>query len=574
MKAKRIGMTLAAVMLCLACACSDGGTDSKDGSQVTESSAAQQSGSEETAESSSAGESQESTQQESSQQESTRQTAEPSEQPPAEPEITEVIYNNGGYFVGVEDKVYYREYGPYSVGGIALYGDFLGHENYGGASIKCLENGKAEPAVIVTDDEGFGKLYYCEGWLYSHKMENYEDEVVYGINLETKEMKTFCLGSILGGSADGRYLAVSDYADGKGRLRILKNGVPGGGEYVPGDGYFSYVGSSEDKVFLVLNKDDGKYLMQYDYDGNLVNLAKLPEDEAGYAWPDARNFMRKGNEISFTWEFFEGTGHFLSGAYQVKLPICMDPKGKNAAEPIYEASLVELDVWDDAQQGIYSSEYDEAQLLDPELEKKKAELTSWLNGVSGLASIPQTVEKVNGDIYCIVASAHRNSLDDIGWRESYNDLGYKYLRYAKGSDVPEVLAEVSGDEGPVTVYMWLIGKPGSEKHKVAYRLAYFMGPELPPELDDQLFGAELAEDMVYEFPKDDDIYGEWTRGTREDFYKSVRDFKRCYLSEEPKVGDYQGYEIPKSLSLDYARAVHVGFDEAGRIIYVRPVVMD
>lgn len=573
MKRKRLGVLLAVAGLCLICACGGGNSGAGGASQDMETSISQQTGDAQT-DSSESGE--------RSGEEEGSQGTEQGDQQTTETESKETvpaekISNNGGYFVGVEDKVYYREYGPYSLNGIALYGEFLGGESYGGSTIKCLEPGKAEPSVIAESDDGYGKLYYHRGFLYSQRLENYENSVIYRINLENGDWENLCTGTLLGGSEDGRYLAISEYVDGRNFLKILDGGIACKNEYSALSGYFNYVGSHEDKVFFLLFSDteEDVYLMQYDYDGNLVNLAKMPKDETGYAtYLEARNLFVENGKLHFTWEFYEGTGHFLNAVFEVSVPIRDDAKGVNSAIPLYEPEVRAVECWEDSQHGIYSQDYKALQTEDPDVTRLKDELAVWPKGISGVAVIPQTVEKVNGDVYCVLARAHRNSFDDIGWRESYQEMDLEYLIYPGGAAGAKELARVCASEGPVTAYLWAIGTPGAETGKVVYRPAIFMGPEVMPELDEMAFGASFAEDVLYEYPNEDDIYGEWNKGTLKEFYEMLRKNKKSYMKQEPKESGYQGYELPSSVGTNGVIAVHIGFDDDGRINYVRPVMMD
>jgi len=187
--------------------------------------------------------------------------------------------------------------------------------------------------------------------------------------------------------------------------------------------------------------------------------------------------------------------------------------------------------------------------------------------------IVQTMERVGDDYYAIVATAHRDPMEDIGWRWSYRMLSLEYRHYC-GTAAPEVLARICPEEGPVTAYLWPVGASGSEAKQAVYKMATFMGPEVEPEIDQYLYGAEFSESLVYEFPEDGDIYDDWKRGDINDFYHEIKKYKNSYLSKLPEVDPYQGYVVPKSLKISEAMAFHLGFDEEGKINYVRPVVMD
>lgn len=484
--------------------------------------------------------------------------------------------NNGGFFVGVEDRVYYREYGPYSMGSVSLYGDFLVNENFGGAQIKYLDPGMSE-GIVLYDDMGYGALYYYDGYLYSTREEVFGEPSVYRINVTDGGTEKVADGSVVGGSKDGRYIAVSHYVNDQMFLSILDGGKAAAASYQPSMGYISYIGQDADKAFftLTIGDDEDVYVMQYDTAGNLVNLAKLPKSEYSYmAYAEIHNFLAENGKLKFTWEYYEGTGHFLSDAFQVEIAECLSPAGTDSTTPISEPTVKQLAIWDENQEGNYSAEYQQAQIQDSAVTEIEQSLTQWLSDGKGTAVIPQKVEKVNGGIYCVVAQAHRYAFEDIGWREAYVKMNLQYLFYPEGSKTPVELGKVAADEGSVSAYVWMVGKAGQESTKILYQMAEFYGPEVETIEDQYLFGAELSPDLVYEFPEGGDIYDDWTRGTIQDFYKEIKGNKKAYVANAPELDGYQGYKFPSSMKGNWATAFHLGFDEEGRVNYIRPVVMD
>ena len=485
--------------------------------------------------------------------------------------------NNGGFYVGVEDRVYYREFGPYSMRTVALYGDFLLNENFGGAQIKYLEPGMTQPAVLCENDDGYGDLYYYDGYLYSAREEVYGEPSIYRINVSNGQSEKVADGYLAGGSANGRYIAVTRYVSDKMYLSILDGGKESASSYSPAMGYVDYVGQDGDKAFFTLTVGDENdvFLMQYDYAGNLANLAKLPSSENSYmAVSEIHNLVIENGSLKFTWEFYEGTGHFLSDAYEVAIPECASPAGADSTTPMYEATVRQISIWDDSTEGGYSQEYLQAQIKDSQISEIEESLTKWLSDGCGTAVIPQRVERVNGGIYCVVALAHRYAFEDIGWREAYIRTKMQYLYYPEGSKTPVMLGEDAEREDAVTAYVWLVGKAGQESTQLLYQLAEFYGPEVETIEDQYLFGAELSPDLVYEFPEGGDIYDDWVKGNIQDFYKSIKGNKKAYTAKLPELDSYQGYQFPASLKGNWGTAFHLGFDEEGRVNYIRPVVMD
>lgn len=505
------------------------------------------------------------------------ESSEPDALPTATPEAKaqEKILNNGGHFVSVDGKVYYREYGPYSISGVAIGGAFLELcENYGGAILRYVE-GDGEPQTLAEYDEGYGPLYYHDGYLYSQMKVNYSESAVYRTNVKDGKSEIVCEGYLLGGSTDGRYLAVKEYQDDKAVFKILEAGTPGKASYVAETGYSSYVASYEDKAFFVWHEsNEEQWLMQLDAWGNLVMLVKLPVFyEGSLDYGEVHYFQVEDNMLTFAWELYGGTGHFLNESWLVKVPLCNSAEGVNPKQPLYEAKAEPMNLYGDDADDSYVTAYKNVFGSDETKEALTESIERPVSDGKGTAVIVQTMERVGEDYYAIVATAHRDPMEDIGWRWMYRMLSLEYRHY-HGAKAPEVLAKVCPDEGPVTAYLWLIGASGSKSKRAVYKMAVFNGPELEPEIDQYLFGAELSENLVYEFPEGGDIYDDWKRGDLNDFYKEIKRYKKSYLSKLPELDAYQGYAVPNSLKVTDVMPFHLGFDEDGKINYVRPVVMD
>ncbi|MCR5458732.1 MAG: hypothetical protein K6F51_02430 [Acetatifactor sp.] len=564
MKRKAIAGILLTLCLCLACGCSDRTTEDGGQSQASVSdmtSEAKPSKAEEPKSTEVPG----------------TESGEPGAVPTATPEqkAEAEVLNNGGNFVSVDGKVYYREYGQYSLPGSAIGGAFTDcGENYGGAILRYVE-GDGEPKTLAEYDEGFGPLYYHDGYLYSQMKVNYSESAVYRTNVKDGKPEIVCDGYLLGGSADGRYLVVQEYQEDKAVFKILDAGTISKAKYAAQTGYSSYVASREDKAFFVWHEsNEEQWLMQLDIQGNLVTLAKLPVFyEGSLDYGEVHYFQAEKDMLTFAWELYGGTGHFLSESWLVKVPLCNSPEGVDPKQPLYEAKAEPMNLFGDGADDSYVTAYKNVFGSDDVKEAMIGSIEKPVSDGKGTAVIVQTMERVGDDYYAIVATAHRDPMEDIGWRWSYRMLSLEYRHYC-GTAAPEVLARICPEEGPVTAYLWPVGASGSEAKQAVYKMATFMGPEVEPEIDQYLYGAEFSESLVYEFPEDGDIYDDWKRGDINDFYHEIKKYKNSYLSKLPEVDPYQGYVVPKSLKISEAMAFHLGFDEEGKINYVRPVVMD
>ena len=226
------------------------------------------------------------------------------------------------------------------------------------------------------------------------------------------------------------------------------------------------------------------------------------------------------------------------------------------------SSVTKFDKFDEE----YSEEQDYPDAI-AELETKWDELPD-----SGFYRTLQKVEEIDGKYYAIVANSVSNSLEAIGWRESYDLLNVEYYCYSEIEGAKKIL-DCPCLDGTVTMQTWVVGEKGKKANALVYRRCNIESVESEPKLAEFFYTAKLAEDLVYEHPANGDINGDWTKDGVDAFLKDTAGAADGeFLTSAPDRDEMGGLKMPgdgKS-QLYY----HVGFNDEGEINYIRPVVFD
>ena len=84
-------------------------------------------------------------------------------------EVKDSISNNGGNFIGIDGKVYFRQLGEYVLyEPSSLRHAFDSGTGGYGSSICCFDPENPEKITTVSEgDNGQGELYYYDGYIYS-----------------------------------------------------------------------------------------------------------------------------------------------------------------------------------------------------------------------------------------------------------------------------------------------------------------------------------------------------------------------------------------------------------------------
>ena len=381
------------------------------------------------------------------------------------------IENNGGHFVRVGGRVYFRKYGSEAVEKTALFGSFFDAWSATGQESEIVYYDLTTRDVETAfTDTGTGGIYCADGGFYLQERINGEDYVMWYAP-DGSETRIVRQGTLLG-VTDSGLLAVEDSDVNESSFYLYRNGESAG--YFISAYPMTFVGLSEDGLFLLRvehqNEDDfgspvlrTLWQLPVDSEGQLIQLGTLSETEAAYS-AEPEQFLVTEKNVGIVIGYYAGTGHFLNDYAAV------------TAVPGQEDSLTELD----AAVSETSEEFDPVKLAvddagdivvkpyltgelrigwdDDEGYTGDLELyngSEWVTlkenlcparpDGTGYATFAQHMEYVDGAAYVSISRAHASPLDSIGWRDAYKLLSTEYLVVPASEGQERELARVDCD---------------------------------------------------------------------------------------------------------------------------------
>ena len=378
------------------------------------------------------------------------------------------VENNGGEYVRVGERVYFRKYGTNALDTLATFGEFVHGWVTGDESEIMFRDLKTGAVKTAFKDTGYGGLYVADNSFYLQERINSKDYVVrYSPDGATRE--TVREGTLLD-ITDSGLLAVEQYEGKNTSFSFYRDGKEVG-SYQAETGY-TYAGLSDDGLFLlnIENKpetDEGAVsictLWQLTPDGKtLLCLGTLPESDYMYG-AEPEQFVSSGTQIGLVVGYYAGTGHFLNDLAVVTatpgaenslsvfdtnvdseiyfeteyLPRLSVSEGGEIVSVPYLPGEVQIG-WEEENNGdlrVYDGERWQTFVWDF--------LPERLDG-SGYQRISQQLEYVGGTVYATLANAYASPLDDIGWRSAFRLLNMSYLA-ASGDGQQTELASVDYD---------------------------------------------------------------------------------------------------------------------------------
>lgn len=485
----------------------------------------------------------------------------------------EKIVNNGGFFVKVDDKIYYRVFGENSFNTEVVSATFFlnGAEGHESNTIMCVaaSDPAGEAQTVIENDSGYGPLYICGDYLYSgHVNEQYE-ETVYRTSLKTNEVEKIGDGFILGASPNGKILcvesydfsndftvSVSFYEDGK---QILSRNVAS----LAISSYFLGMDDQNAYFYLYDYTDGTSAITQLNRDGKFLVLAQLEpfynDYSIGHQIADARV---ENDKISFTLKLLQS---YVTDIREIVVPICTDPANTSDERILFEATVSE---------NLYNEEYSGF----GDYPEAIARLNRSDEETNGTVRAIQKVEEVDGKYYVIVANAVMNGRYDAeGWSNSlrlYHLLNLEYYYYSE-TDGLNLIGTYPCLDGRVKARAWLVGEDGKRVDSLLYQICEMDGMETEQASDLYFYNAEISEDVVYEHPEGDDPNGDRIEDVFDAFVDKLQGASPSpYILTVPEKNDYYGYDAPGNDDIDNYLLVHIGFDSEGRVNYIRPVTVD
>lgn len=382
--------------------------------------------------------------------EGSAQSSTPTEQtqlPPAQPETVAeperpAVEGNGGYFVRVDGKVWFRRYDEGVIDESQLWGNFLSvWPTHAVTSMLCCYDESGGAVNEAFADDGFGQIWFGVDGFYLMRSADGGPREAYFKSLDGAET-VLRAGYVSGVSDNGRFAAIfSEGEADEGRLYVYE----GTDElrFVPNaDHYLEFCAIVDDGTLLYLDRG-GDTLCELRTDGTICALGALPTPEEyggyGYAW-ELEQCLVNDAEVWCTFGSYEGTGHFLSDV------LCLRAKldTENSIEVIEDQPTTEYPfvpkLWRGEDGSVRRTEYAPGEL---EIPYEGGDLV-WHDSadserllVSGLLPsddysedrmIEQTAETLGSAAYLIVAEAYRDAENDIGWRMAYRPGELRYLR--------------------------------------------------------------------------------------------------------------------------------------------------
>ena len=411
------------------------------------------------------------------------------------------IENNGGMFVRIANRVYYRVYSPRAIEMTVIGLPYVDEVDANRPSKLLYYDLDAEKSVEVCEVNGIGKLYATvDGICIDSYPDGSPSTTLIDENGEVNEH--YLDGNITGVSDDGRsaVISISDdddrmipclYRDGK------KAGTPG----ESGSGqYFSSLGFAGN--FLIVNggsaNDDVDSIYSYDDKGEMIRLGDLePFDMETYALsPIVEDMTYAGDKGYISVAYRDGTANaliewrvytFIPGS---KDSLKLFDEGEPSEEYDYETPKISKGGYLSAHAvgDVYLSEGTWGDLMGIASDCKKVLIRE--NYVSKPDDLMTYVETIDSG-YCfdsnaaffLEISAERSPDEDMGWRWAYEliEIDYHMFRFDKEhtnengwpqSELLEYIRSAGWNKGEIE-YDRLVGAWKADSYNVEgeYRIA-------------------------------------------------------------------------------------------------------
>lgn len=486
----------------------------------------------------------------------------------------EEIVNNGGFFVKVDDKIYYRVFGKDSFRTeVSAATRFLnGAEGHESNTIMCVaaSDPAGEARVVIENDSGYGPLYVCGDYLYSgHVNEQYE-ETVYRTSLKTKKVEKICDGFILGASPSGKLLCVETYDFGEGfkdSVSFYEDGKQIFSRYMQSLTISSTFLGMDDRsaYFYMFDLTDGtSAITQLTKEGKLFALAQLEPFYNDYTYyQEITDVSVEKDKVRLTLKLLQGS---VTDIREIEVPVCTDPFNTSDEWILYEATVSE---------NLYNEDDSEYKVYPEAI----ARLSRSDEGTNGTVRAIQKVEEIDGKYYIIVANAVLKGRYEVeGWSSSlhyYRLLNLEYYYYSEIEGL-NLIGTYPYQDGCVTARVWFVGEAGENVASLLYQVCETGSEETEQAADLYFYSAEISEDAVYEHPEDGDPNGDWIEDDFDALINMLQGTSLSpYIPAVPEKKASYGYSAPENGDVENNYLlVNIGFDSEGRVNYIRPVVVD
>ncbi|MCR5848824.1 MAG: hypothetical protein K6G75_12020 [Lachnospiraceae bacterium] len=494
-------------------------------------------------------------------------------------EVKDSISNNGGNFIGIDGKVYFRQLGEYVLyEPSSLRHAFDSGTGGYGSSICCFDPENPEKITTVSEgDNGQGELYYYDGYIYSTRYDwnnGIPYPLLYRTNISTGEIEDIEYGRINITSEDTRFIVLSTYDQESGTtISIYDAGKECGSYFSPlSDGYICPIAVDSDNLFLLAANSDtcDAVIYQYDYKkdkryilGNVFSAKGISEY---ITFPVIKNSSLKDDTLSFTLCYCEGIDDYVTASSEVSVSV-------NHDESDFDGAIFTPSVNND---NAYADKLAEELIIPADL--KALEVTN--EGENGFARAIQVIEQVYDKDYVIVANCFIAPMWHQAQNVSYETMSLDYYYLDDEHPIPQLFNEENPTNIDLMVKAWFVGERGSAPEKLLFQFADIQGPEGPFDFDSKFYTAEFSDDFVFmHMPEDGDFYDTFVPYDMDYLveYLDSNDYFNPYLSELPAKDEENNYVAPKE-SFNQGDTIyaylHIRLDREGKIDCLRYVYFE
>lgn len=384
--------------------------------------------------------------------------AAPAAEPATEAAQPPEVENNGGHYVRVGDKIYFRRYGADALSRAATFGEFTEAWNVAGESeLMCYDRTTDELTALYTESGG-GALWYGDGGFYLGEQVNDKTYTTW-FALDGSGAREICEGSLLG-ITDGGLLAVerAEYEPEYAQVFCMyRDGVLLSETRV--EDIMRVAGVTDDGIFLLsvgyYADSEADALWQITPEGKQIRLGALPEldeDTRMYTVSQVDRFLAADGKVTIGVGYYAGTGHFFDSFVFAEATVGQaDSLTAMEKDPAWEEAYELPRLTRDEAGGVAFSEAlpgelridwgepDVLQVWEDDSWQTLAEGLTWTAGDGwGSARIAQEMDYVDGAAYLTLAVAAMSPADAIGWRDAYALLHMLYLRVDRDGTVREL----------------------------------------------------------------------------------------------------------------------------------------
>lgn len=346
------------------------------------------------------------------------------------------VYNNGGHFVGYENKIYYISPDAEAMYATQLFAEYL--DTYCGPGFLMAYNCESDSLEVLEDGNFYGKLWLSNDKLFvSLYDEESEAKNKIGIYDIIGDEVTEAKGQyLLGGDKKGEFVVTGEYTQNGYYLYVYKEGEQR--LILEESGYSSFVGIEDGYLVYAYHDEDynrGLKCVDINDACRTYDLGMVPERELeDYgSVPEFEQYVIQDGKLFLSVCWYEGTGHFLAEQTIVGAELTKENSIEKLilpeVEKEYEDETLAYAVRDGKAEyvdGIPMTAYITYSDGDYGYYDENGHKVACGDGFGvqydeddDISFMNECIEYVNGRICMVNNHLVRNPSEDIGWRYAY-----------------------------------------------------------------------------------------------------------------------------------------------------------